>query len=250
MELNDYDLFGGDSEYDDNYCNRPDHGSMNDTDYKEEIEYLLSTCVTNHGEVVPWRMEPLLKALGCRSVRYSGRQCYVQRPAQPPKGHEDIITSTLVSALQVCLYREPYDESSLLSILDGLSQKNRWRACLSSEEDSRMLAASLILFFAGIYDHIEQDADKGALGLVLMPGPLALLNKWTSPAIAYDDNLLAEDVARSLFGDAWYQLVASGASKWNLAQLVLEQQPSFLPNILSFKAENAGMMLPTLEGPY
>lgn len=224
---------------------RSDHSTMNASEYQEEITFLTARHLYHHDLSA---MDPLLKALGCRKVQVSGRQCYVQRPKVPPDGSEDLIRKTLIEALSRHAVSANLDDLVGFSILDGLAANQRWRACLDSEESSHFLAANLISFFAGIDDLISRDVNHGSLGLVLLPGPLAILNDWTAPATPHQEIPSVEEVVCALFGDAWYHLVAGqpGVPQWSIPDIVRVQRPPFLQGLMPL-ATSEPVDLPVLN---
>lgn len=216
---------------DDEYFeDRGDHSVMAPDEYQQEIDFLVARHLHYHD---PNAMDPLLKALGCRKVQSSGRRCYVQRPKPPAPGSEDLIRNTLIEALARHAICETPDETVGFSILDGLSENNRWHKCLENEEHAHFLAATLISFYSCIDDLISNDLNHGSLGLVLLPGPLAILNDWTSPPTPHQEVPSVEEVVTSLFGDAWYHLVVDqpGVSQWSISDLIRAHRPPFLQGL-------------------
>jgi hypothetical protein len=231
---------------DEYYDDRSDHSTMDASEYEAEITFLVARHLHHKDNGT---MEQLLKALGCRRVAHSGRQCYVQRPKQPAQGNDILIRKVMLLALR-CQAKSPEPDDTLgLSILDGLTQNGRWRSCLDCEDDAYALAVNLLTFFACIDNLIETDTNHGSLGLVLLPGPMAVFNEWTSPPIPHEHTPSMEDVVRSLFGDAWWHFVAgqSDVPYWDIAGLVRSQRPPFCPGLVKANHATSNEHLPDLD---
>lgn len=202
--------------------------------YPEDIAQLADTYITRR--TPSQSIAPLAAALGCRRINVGRGGWYHQSVKQPLPGFEPLVCQTLIDALRshVCS-SVPIASEDGLSILDGLSKNNRWRAALTNIDDAYCLAALLLnTTFDG--DDVCEALSRG------------IVNAWLltdAPFVEYPD---LETLSAAFFGDPWTSLVIGEPSffAWDVIDTVMAMRPPFVGSLVPCQAIDGPLPLPVL----
>jgi hypothetical protein len=192
------------------------------------------------GEYVHIPLGELATDLGCRSGLPNDLR--VSTPPQPKPEDEDLVVTSLISALRTSVDRY-CDDTDKESIIDGLLRNDRWRACLNTPEDAYCLAQVLIMFFHNM------DLEEGYLTFraSMAEGVRDAVSQWIRPR-ELPAKMSAMEMARLLFGVAWCELrLESNATKWEINPIIRSDRPPFMPGLLAAHLEADVLPLPTMS---
>jgi hypothetical protein len=193
----------------------------------------------------------LLKALGCRTMNYSGGMQFERRPVQPAAVNEVLIKNTLIEALRSHGCFSFHDETEGLAILDGLTLRHRWKECLGSDADAHYLAVNILSHLAAVDYLLGQNYIEHYMAEdLLLPDTVRLINGWISQETVFQGVPHPREVATAFFGEAWYHLFVEqpGANARDIAGLVRDMHPPFLPGLVTHPGDVANT-LPNLDCP-
>lgn len=207
----------------------------------------------------------LYAALGCHSIPHCfdeeriigerpadgmwGAKCTEQgegfQRGSPAQSDTPLVCKTLLLALRSHLANVTsyYGRSNDgFCILDGFAHADRWESALQCEDDAYVMA-ELLTFFA--QDRSNYDAARRQIESRLCP----ILNNWLSPTVPFQVYPSLEMLARAMFGNAWYDIVGGEdcRASWDVADIIREQHPPFMPGLLLEDVEPADESLPVLE---
>jgi hypothetical protein len=181
--------------------------------YKKKIKALLVPFMeVNPVEYVSMRQ--LTAMLGCTALRDHGR------PSDPTyvndiETHEPLVRSTLLELLRynMCM---PSSREALIdqySLFDGLAKNNRWRSCLQTPASCMDLIS--ILTRVSSLLRVQDKAD--VMRNNFTPNVCAILNAWVKPETLFVEMPDADMLVRTLFGDAWCDIILGGNANYMLA---------------------------------
>jgi hypothetical protein len=187
-------------------------------DYVSTVQALLDAYVTRG--TAEDSMAPLLSVLGCRNVRYMPGSTInkFEAPRQPDAVHEEIVTKTLLVLLRLHMTNNAgSSRNNAFAILDGLAKNKRWHTCLESVTAANDLA-TLLIDASFSLNCFTPSGDRSTLALVAacLPSLYAILNEWLVPVAAFYEKTSMSEVARTVFGDAWYELTFGGEAWFEL----------------------------------
>lgn len=178
--------------------------------------------------------------LGCRHMEfleYDG-VWRMAHPGQPEVTHESLTADTLRNLLR--------GDNSNPILLGGLCTRERWRACLKSEEDAYHLVAALLN-----YALADSQFNPGPLIRQIRDDVHNLMSDWFGVSVGNGGVALPGQIAQALFGDIWWDLVVapSGAlmDAQKLIPLIATTRPAFRPGLLPVQEIIQGQALPELE---
>jgi hypothetical protein len=200
-------------------------------------------------------------ALGCPTMQAQGTSRVIRYPDISGAENEPLIRDVLKQALA---YVATKAKGSSTRFIDGnyilvlLSEKDRWLDCVQCADDAYALMI-LLQRFAVVSDMITNPPDPTApltleidyFRQVGAPRVATLLNGWLKPVVPFSDacaSLTIDVLRRSVFGDAWCDLVLTDdIPDFFGDDLILSERPPFMPGILPDQLEQPNAQLPTLD---
>jgi hypothetical protein len=208
--------------------------------YKREIVALVDRLITKG--TAETSIAPLSKLIGCCYSWVDERGgSHVTTPEMPWPEHERVITDALLKGLRRYIHLSYAGQDNLFSILHGLCQNGRWRACLHQADDAYDFATALSLFALCAregYSHLVVEAIKTDVATAI--------SEWTGILV---ENVRWHKVETALFGDVWCEF--TGASQYDVFVDVLElirtTRPQFVPGLVPTCVDQSLEALPDLH---
>jgi hypothetical protein len=218
----------------------------------------------------------LASALGCTTLRY-GSECSgrwdswsLYSPDQPPIQCEGLVCQSLLAAL---MFAEPpkvvaigsakklvdyLKTEKLASLVDGLHRNRRWMRCLDTLDGAHRLAALLVTFPALHYS-ARSFVAGASLTQAISAGAYSIANEWLQPNEPYAGGALVgaficEKLARSIFGNAWCDLMLDGVEfdrmpSPEMYDFIVSSKPPFRPGLLPDHLVQPAVPLPEMTTP-
>jgi hypothetical protein len=221
--------------------------SVESTSYADAIAALAAVSLPAR---IGQTLTPLLTDLGCLYFDTIEGTAVAVQPCQPSDVAEPLVRDTLLRSLRSYIVLAASDPLEGLYLLDGLLRKQRWTACLETSEDAYFFA-DLLLRVSGVICANPGEASDAYLDAI-RTNVCDALNMWFRPTLPFTDLPDPAVLVRSMFGDAWCDLVI-GLPDEEIIQIdirpfILSTTPGFATHMLKFKQETA-FPLPTLETP-
>jgi hypothetical protein len=218
--------------------------------YAENLARLVETHAQYFGTPNERHANPLLEALGCHTLK-PGMPEWIYTPASTPPIEDDALVSETLLTLFAQLDREHSAGSHcIFSVLGALRTNDRWKQCLASEAQYRMLATALLNFSYQRAYHVTE------LTNALSDDVYYILASWLQPETKWKLHPTLEDVARAMFGDAWWDFSIDSSSDRPTARMQSVNDatrwisPEFLPGLVPVVKTSQAMPLPPLDvGP-
>jgi hypothetical protein len=208
---------------------------------------------------------PLAAALGWRHLAHDGRATVVVPPAHIHGLSEDVARDTLVEALRwhgqihapaFLVNQDRYELSGTryfengYSILDGLLRQQRLPDAMLTIDVAYDIAILLARTVGSDFGGITEN-NSATLGAELIPDLCAALDAWLKPTETFADNLSIKPLLRSMFGDAWCDLVLSDHDLDCRVSpdIIRATRPTFLTGLSPAHLEEPSLHLPVLCTP-
>lgn len=202
--------------------------------YAETIDLLVARFLLNDKND---DIESLVAALGCSYSDSDSASLHV--PNQPDPSNEYLVQATLLQAIRWHSTVDGYISDGI-ALLEGLIRNDRWRQCLKNTNDAVVLSALLMDFAVG-------EKYAGKLHALVSPGVCGILNSWLLPPSPIEAPLSPTELARALFGDAWYDIsIGHCSDELTVGRFVLSSKPPFRPGLLADHLNDHVQQLPDL----
>jgi hypothetical protein len=189
----------------------------------------------------------LMGALGCHSV-WGEISKFNPVNKQPPESQEPLVLDRFL-----CILRDTAADpinKSCMSLIDGLSRNNRWRACVLDNDLAHDLAFVLATATAAM-GPLAGFRKNTIYKTVLAPAVCKMLNAWLAPSEAFKEPPTVSVLARAMFGDPWCAINGiDGCDAYEAADIIRASRPRFLVGLVPTQSgEDIAVELPTMEAP-
>lgn len=217
-----------------------------DPAYAGQIAELVATHITSGYRGLSH--VPLLTKMGCRSVVRDRGSWSVSAALATNPANEALIRSVLLQALNRIADTQLRFQADNFALLHGLSQDLRWRACLTTADDSFSLAA---LFLWHAIDRSDASDASKIFRENATRWLVEMLNEWIHPSVPYAKCPDIMEIGSALFGEAWLQfcVIGAGVRSLDIPDLVYNTRPPFRPDLVSFNLDTADVYLPAMDAP-
>jgi hypothetical protein len=136
-----------------------------------------------------------------------------------------------------------------VAIFDLLSEKDRWRCCLTSVESAYAFAL-LMIHMAYLTSDVDMTTPFAKLALPrVVSGFKKITKPWLGVEVGLSQRMGGEQMAALLFGQVWcdFMLSDTETAAWRITLIVERHRPPFAPGLLAHGVEVPSEDLPDLS---
>jgi hypothetical protein len=212
--------------------------------YEETIGKLFEGFATNSYD----KARPhLTMALGCRTRWYTPRLgWHAAQPSQPDPAHEQLVTRTLIAALEQHIERISNDSDGD-ALLSGLLINNRWRLCLEHLTDAYNFVFVVACFYENWNARLAQN-NSDVLQLAIRYPLRQVVDEWLGLKGSKGGEMTTRRFLSLVFGDLWCDLALEhDLPLWKIKPIMFGSKPPFVAGLVPSYVNVTSIDLPTLE---